>query len=338
MTIDTKPRRMVVDLSGSGRLLENKLIPGSGYPALSADAENATVYIALTYQPFLDSLAARGIPVEDALCLPNSSGWFNLPSEVGKILVYLYCFDTKGTANVYTRPIEGLTIVVDVTEMKIIKYLDLRKLPVPKSEGTDYRFSQLKGPFLSLPRPGVIEHPSFTLDGYTVKWAGWEFHVRPNLRSGNVISQVKFDGRSVIYQSFISEIFVPYQSPESDWYWRTYFDAGEYNLGFLALPLVPLNDCPRGAKFMDAMFAGPDGSPYVTSNLICIFERYAGDVAWHHTEVLPLYDVRINKFTLLIHNQCSIKEHLKLSSNSSILVSIYVLRFEKTYYCFYITC
>ena len=71
-------------------------------------------------------------------------------------------------------------------------------------------------------------------------------------------------------------------------------DAGEYNLGFLSLPLQPLNDCPRGATFMNATFAaGPDGSPYVTDNLICIFERYAGDIAWRHAEDLPVGDVRV---------------------------------------------
>lgn len=292
MTIDKKTRRLVVDLSGTGKLLENKLIPGPGYPALS-DNVDATGEIPFTYQPFLDSLAAREIPVKDVLCIPNSAGWFNITSEEGRILVYLYCFDPRGTANIYMRPIDGLTIVIDVAEMKIIRYLDAYTSPVPKSEGTDYRFSKLKGPFLSLPKPGVIERPSFTLEGHSVKWSSWEFHIRSNLRSGHVISQVKFDGRSIIYQSFVSEIFVPYQSPETDWYWRTYFDAGEYNLGYSALPLIPLNDCPRGAKYIDGMFAGSDGEPYVTSNLICIFERYAGDIAWHHTEELGIYDVSI---------------------------------------------
>lgn len=95
---------------------------------------------------------------------------------------------------------------------------------------------------------------------------GWEFHVRANYRSGNIISQIKKDGRSVLYQGFVSEVFVPYESPETDWYWRTYFDAGEYNLGFSALPLLPLNDCPQGAKYIDAIFADSDGNPYTTPN------------------------------------------------------------------------
>jgi primary-amine oxidase len=81
-------------------------------------------------------------------------------------------------------------------------------------------------------------------------------------------------------------MFVPYQDPSEGWYFRTYFDAGEYGLGILALPLQPLDDCPANAKYIDAVFAAPDGSPYVTPNMICVFERYAGDISWRHSEAL----------------------------------------------------
>ena len=292
MTFNTKPHRIVVDLQqGSGKVVENSVIPGSGYPPLSPDADNATAYIPATYQPFRDSMAARGINVDDTVCEASSPGWFNVAAEDNRIVAYLSCWDTKGTANIYMRPIEGVTIVVDVTELKVLRYLDVLKRTLPKSDGTDYRYAKQKGPFLSLPKPGVIDHPSFTLDGHYVKWAGWEFHVRPNWRSGNVISQVKLDGRSVLYQAFLSEIFVPYQSPETDWYWRTYFDLGEYGIGWI--PLQPLNDCPGHAKYLDATFSGADGSPYVVKNFICIFEQYAGDIAWHHTEDLSVAEVRV---------------------------------------------
>lgn len=147
MTIDTRPRKIIVDVSGSGRIVENKEVPGSGYPALSEEAETATQDLPNTYQPFLDSIAARGLSIEDILCLPSSPGWFNVSSEANRILVYLACYDTKDTANVYMRPVEGVTIVVDTIEMKIIRYLDVLKAPMPKSEGTDYRFATQKGPF-----------------------------------------------------------------------------------------------------------------------------------------------------------------------------------------------
>ena len=61
--------------------------------------------------------------------------------------------------------------------------------------------------------------------------------------------------------------------------------VGEYGMGVMAMPLVPLNDCPRNAYYMDGIFAAPDGTPYVESNMICLFERYAGDISWRHSEI-----------------------------------------------------
>ncbi|KAL0684247.1 hypothetical protein Bca4012_051095 [Brassica carinata] len=50
------------------------------------------------------------------------------------------------------------------------------------------------------------------------------------------------------------------------------------------MPLEPLNDCPRNAVYMDGIFAAADGTPYVRENMICVFESYAGDIAWRHSE------------------------------------------------------
>lgn len=288
MTIDGVPRKILIDV-GLGRITENLEIPGSGYPAVSIDDWTKSFAVAAKHQPFLDSLVARGLQLDDVVCIPFSPGWYGIPEEESRRLVKLECFVVKDTPNFYVRPVEGIVIVFDMVEMKVFRYIDATKAPVPKSEGTDYRFSAQTPPFFTPLNPISIEQPlgpSFTLDGHEVKWANWEFHVRPHLRVGNVISQAKVDGRSVLYQGFLSELFVPYQTPEEGWYFRTYLDAGEYGLGLLAHPLQPLNDCPRHAKYLDAVFAAPDGTPYVIPNMICIFERYAGDIAWQHAETL----------------------------------------------------
>ncbi|KAK9143340.1 hypothetical protein Syun_012740 [Stephania yunnanensis] len=62
-------------------------------------------------------------------------------------------------------------------------------------------------------------------------------------------------------------------------------DAGEYGMGLSAFSLVPLNDCPRNAYYMDGVFAAADGRPFVRSNMICVFERYAGEIGWRHYDV-----------------------------------------------------
>ena len=296
ITLDGVARKIVIDID-LGKILENTEVPGSGYPPMSADDYMKTMAFAQTYPPFIDSVAARGFKIEEVICLPLSPGWYAVPEEENRRIAKLECFVNKDTPNFYMRPVEGIVIILDLSTMTVIRYIDLpaRKPPVPKKEGTDYRFSSLTPPFFHPLNPISMEQPlgpSFTLDGNKVKWANWEFHVRPNLRVGNIISQATVDGRSVLYQGFLSELFVPYQSPEEGWYFRTYLDAGEYGLGIFSLPLQPLNDCPRNAKYMDAVFSGPDGTPYVTPNMICIFERYAGDIAWQHSEVFAADEVR----------------------------------------------
>ena len=51
----------------------------------------------------------------------------------------MLCFVAGATANFYARPIEGVTMVVDLDRMAIVGYRDRVAYPVPKAEGTDYR-------------------------------------------------------------------------------------------------------------------------------------------------------------------------------------------------------
>nr|CAB3504771.1 unnamed protein product [Digitaria exilis] len=72
--------------------------------------------------------------------------------------------------------------------------------------------------------------------------------------------------------------------PVEEWYYRTFLDAGEYGLGLWAFPLQPGADCPNNAAYFNGYYAGQDGKPVAGENRICVFERYASDVAWRHTE------------------------------------------------------
>ncbi|CAD6217532.1 unnamed protein product [Miscanthus lutarioriparius] len=289
-----------VDIASNGTsatVLSHAVHRGAGFPILTLEEQFAAVALPPAYPPFVDSVRRRGVDMDDVLCAVFPVGWFGgggagagAPKRVAKML----CFVAGPTANFYARPIEGVTMVVDLDAMAIVGYRDRVTYPVPKAEGTDYRAGKTGPPLAGLqPAPGVAVQPEgrgFHIDGHVVRWANWEFHVGFDMRAGTVISLASVHDadagtrRRVLYRGFVSEVFVPYMDPVEEWYYRTFLDAGEYGLGLWAFPLQPGADCPANAAYFDGSYAGQDGKPVSGENRICVFERYAGDVAWRHTE------------------------------------------------------
>ncbi|CAI9755371.1 unnamed protein product [Fraxinus pennsylvanica] len=278
----------------TGEVVQQDTSHISGYPYVSLEDVQKVIWAPFSRSDFNRSIIARGVDPNNVACLPFSSGWFGKYEE-GRRIVKLECFNTEGTANFYMRPIEGIVVIVDLDTNEVLEIVDKGKhIPIPKAAGTDYRLSAENSPIFKLPNPVSMEQPNgpnFVIEGeHLVKWANWEFHLKPDPRAGVMISRASIrdaetgEMRNVMYKGFSSELFVPYMDPEEAWYFKTYMDAGEYGFGLLSLALDPLNDCPRNAKYMDAIFAAADGTPYVRSNMICLFERYSGDAAWRHTE------------------------------------------------------
>uniref|UniRef100_J3MR66 Amine oxidase n=1 Tax=Oryza brachyantha TaxID=4533 RepID=J3MR66_ORYBR len=286
---------------------------GPGFPMFTTEEQVAASAVAGRYPPLAESVRRRGLAMGDVGCGVFSMGWFgdsgDGDGEAATRLAKMQCFVTGGgaTANFYARPLEGVTMVVDLERMAIVGFRDRAVYAVPKADGTDYRAGKAGPPFNgAVPAAGVVVQPEgkgFHIDGHVVRWANWEFHVGFDMRAGTVISAASVRDadagawRRVLSRGFVSEVFVPYMDPEEEWYFHTFMDAGEYGLGVSAVPLQPGADCPpSGAGYMDAYYASADGSPVRSGNAICVFERYAGDVAWRHTEVAgpdaPVTEVR----------------------------------------------
>ncbi|XP_065863325.1 primary amine oxidase 1-like [Euphorbia lathyris] len=276
-------RELIVDIA-KGVISSNTIHTGHGFPPFTFNELFLASKLPLKFPKFIESIEKRGLNLSEVSCVPFTVGWYG--ENVDKRQVKDTCFYRDGSVNVFTRPIGGITIVIDVELMKITEYVDRFKAPMPKSEGNDFR-STTKAKSVVY----NVSDGGFRIDGNRVKWANWDFHIAFNARAGIVISTAcVFDGklkkyRPVLYRGHIAETFVPYSNPTEEWYFRTFMDIGEFGFGRAADSLQPLIDCPANAVYLDGYVGGADGKAQQMSKVICIFERYSGDPAMRHAEI-----------------------------------------------------
>jgi primary-amine oxidase len=239
---------------------------------------------------FIAAMERRGITDLTFIdCGGGPPGYFGLPDEEGRRVAHVGCHDARGVRNPWTRGIEGVTVVVDLSTREVIRVIDEGVVPVPATVA-DYDDATLGPPDPRLP-PVIVTQPlgaGFELDGHSVAWRNWRFHVRPDHRTGMVISTVRWnDGardRPILYEGHLSEIFVPYMDPAAAWYTRNFLDLGEYTAGGLARPMQPGIDCPEHAAWLDQVVVSDDGRPRDVRRVICIFEQVPGQAAWRHDD------------------------------------------------------
>ncbi|XP_050216408.1 amine oxidase [copper-containing] alpha 2, peroxisomal-like [Mercurialis annua] len=282
----------IVDLSTRAIISDKLVDDDQGYPILTLGERTEVAQLPYSFAPFIESMNRRGLNSSAAICSAYTLGWFG--QEKTKRNVKLQCFYlNNGSVNYYAFPIEGIWMIANLDKMKIVEYSDRYIKPMPKSEGTDYRFSEQKPPFgPRINRAAVCQPdgPGIEIKGHMVRWGNWKLHVSFDAGAGPIISTALiYDEeaqrfRSVLYRGFVSELFVPYMDPTVGRFSDTFFDAGEYGLGYSAVSLEPSMDCPNNAVFMDGYYARYDGLPVIVPRAICLFEKNAGDIMWRHTE------------------------------------------------------
>jgi primary-amine oxidase len=281
---------VVTDLTAR-RLVSATERKGVEPPVMMSEFEAAK--IVLTHQEFRAALAKRGVTdSEKVFCSPITAGYFAIPEHAGKRIIKVGCYDLRRTTtNMWGWPIERLYAVVDLRERKVLSVADAGVVPIADRE---QNFTEAAaGTLRAARKPTVMAQPqgaNVVINGNEISWGNWRFHARVDGRVGTVISVARWqDGarlRSVLYQGYVSEMFVPYMDADYGWYSRTYFDTGEYGAGTMATPLKPGIDCPATAAFLPTTFGDDKGEPITTPNALCIFERGTGDPIWRHAEPL----------------------------------------------------
>ncbi len=240
---------------------------------------------------FKAALERRGVTdLTKVFCAPFTAGYYGLPEHEGKRLVKVGCFDTRrSTTNVWNVPIERLYALVDLRRREVLSVTD--DGVVPPAEGNGNYEQAAIGAVREARKPTLLAQPegsNVRITGHEIAWGQWRFHARVDPRVGTIVSLVRWlDGgveRPVLYQGYLSEMFVPYMDPDYGWQTRTYFDTGEYGAGSSATALAPGVDCPATATFLPAVFSTDKGEPLTVANALCVFERSGGEPAWRHYE------------------------------------------------------
>jgi primary-amine oxidase len=225
-----------------------------------------------------EAMRKRGV-TDFGLCMidpwssPNVAP--GLGPEDGRFVRPLTWVRSAPDDNGYARPVENVVTLVDLDTMTVVDVEDYGVVPLPGTPA-NYSAHAITEPdnlpsFPAGPRQDVKplditqdDGPSFTIDGYHLRWQKWDLRIGFTAREGLVLHRICYteDGnrRSVIHRASLSEMFVPYGDPAPTQYRKLVLDEGEYGIGLLTNSLE-----------------------LVMPNAICLHEEDHG-IAWKHTD------------------------------------------------------
>ena len=239
---------------------------------------------------FQAAIKKRGITDPSLVMVdPWSAGNYGYEDEEGRRLVLCRPFARSSpTDNGYARPIEGVTAVVDLNRMEVVRVDDYGVMPLPPEPG-NYG-AEFVGKFREDLKPLEItqpEGPSFQVDGWKVTWQKWHLRVGFTPREGLVIHTVGYEDqgrvRPILYRAALSDMVVPYGEPGKDHYRKNAFDAGEYGIGSLTNSLTLGCDCLGEIYYFDAALNTGSGEAFTIPNAVCMHEEDYG-ILWKHTD------------------------------------------------------
>lgn len=286
----------VVDLT-AGTVASYKIIPTTeapyGQPPIMLEEFELCERLVKADAGWRAAVLRRGLTEADIELVqvdPFSSGYFGRDFEKGRRIVRAISFYRSDIRdNGYAHPIDGVVAVVDLTAGKVVDLIDEEKaVPVPRRKH-NYGRDAYPNPRSDVKPLNIVqpEGPSFSVDGYQVRWQGWSFRVGFTPREGLVLHELAIqDGdrlRPVMFRGSVTEMVVPYSDPSENHYWKSAFDGGEYGLGRLANKLELGCDCLGLIHYFDVPAADDLGQPFLMKNAVCMHEEDYG-ILWKHYE------------------------------------------------------
>ncbi|QFZ30419.1 putative peroxisomal primary amine oxidase [Clavispora lusitaniae] len=192
----------------------------------------------------------------------------------------------------YSHPLDFCPIV-DMNEGKVV-YIDIpnRRRKVSKHKHSSFhpkhiaeKFGTAENPsgFRQDDTPYNVTQPegvSFKMDGHIMEWSNFRFHIGFNYREGIVLSDMTYNDhgnvRPLFHRISLSEMIVPYGSPDFPHQRKHALDIGEYGAGNCTNPLSLGCDCKGVIHYMDAHFTDKAGDPLTVKNAVCIHEEDDG--------------------------------------------------------------
>ncbi|HWH25050.1 MAG TPA: primary-amine oxidase [Pseudolysinimonas sp.] len=248
--------------------------------------------IVLADERFVAALAKRGVTdLSRVKVVVLSGGSYGYDDErkvrAGRGVAF---WQEHPTDMVWAHPIDGIVAHVDLTNRTVLRVIETDIETVPMESG-DYDDPAVIGPLRTTLKPISITQPegvSFSLEGGSLAWEGWELRLGYNGREGLTIHDVRFrDGeelRPILYRAAIAEMVVNYGDPEVTHNWQNYFDTGESRFGRYANSLELGCDCVGEIRYVDAIVSDDLGNPTTIANAICVHEEDFG-ILWKHSDV-----------------------------------------------------
>lgn len=283
-----RTHEVIVDLAGNA-VKAWKTIPDV-QPSVVIEEYTIAPEIVKADPRFIEAMRKRGITDLSKVKVDAwAPGFLGEMADGSRIVRTIFFYKDDEDSNWYSRPIEGVVAIVNLTKKQVLQVTDSGVVPISKDKGAFDEKSN--APLLPAPKPLKIVQPDgvgFTLDGHDVAWDRWRFHFGLDPREGLVLHRVRWvDGekeRPVLYRASLSEMVVPYGDADPNWNWRSAFDVGEYGIGRLASPIERNVDAPENAVYLSFPVATDAGDVQTLRDSVAIFERDGG-MLWKHYDI-----------------------------------------------------